>query len=383
LASQWETVLEINEEDLQHLGFKRGHRRVLQREIERFKQEQRHDAARATPLASGGSSAQSGNTPTPPDEHSSSSQRTKTKRKYRWHPRPDPNAPKRPKTAYVRFADHLRRNPDVAGMSFVDIAKEVGWRWQQTEAAVKQKYELEAARDIQEYEDQMRAYKQTAKYGEYQVYLETFRKDPSKPSRPKLRNHPPYDASHSAPALSASPQRTDMSSPGSSNGTTSLPEECERLVAHGIDEFQRLILNYRETTVFNLEQPPPKEIVRPSILALIENSGPLIYSWGEGSLMELFERVYSHTAVDRMPMAELYAASALGSYYSPRQVAPSMVYRLMVTSFTLLGDVDLTRMRPERLLRLLVCLAIYAAQEKHMSCRALIGELKAHRFLQS
>ncbi|KAF2813614.1 uncharacterized protein BDZ99DRAFT_338006, partial [Mytilinidion resinicola] len=35
---RWDTVLEITEDDLSALEFKRGHRRLLQREITRFRE---------------------------------------------------------------------------------------------------------------------------------------------------------------------------------------------------------------------------------------------------------------------------------------------------------------------------------------------------------
>lgn len=133
----WETVLDITEEDLDSLGFKRGHRRMLQKEIA---------AARGLPLMSPveGSryqSSASGVTVITTQE----SFEKKTKRRYRWHPRSDPNAPKKPKTAYVNFADHLRSDPTISTLSFVDIAREVGKRWQTLDPAAKQEWENRAA----------------------------------------------------------------------------------------------------------------------------------------------------------------------------------------------------------------------------------------------
>jgi hypothetical protein len=140
----WSTVLDITEEDLDELGFKLGHRRLLQREI---------TSARELPPSPGGerrtpSATQSGNealSPSIPAEEISSAPRKRPKRRYRWHPRADPNAPKRPKTAYVNFADHLRTGAEVSGMTFVDIAREVGRQWQVMDAEVKQEWENQAA----------------------------------------------------------------------------------------------------------------------------------------------------------------------------------------------------------------------------------------------
>jgi hypothetical protein len=93
----WETILDITEEDLSTLNFKLGHRRVLQREIATF---------RGVPSSL---SLDPKSIPISPTSLSTSALETLTrqtstrplreKRRYRRHPRPDHNAPKKPKTA--------------------------------------------------------------------------------------------------------------------------------------------------------------------------------------------------------------------------------------------------------------------------------------------
>jgi SAM domain (Sterile alpha motif) len=139
----WATVLDITEDDLDELGFKLGHRRILQRDIAIQREPPPSPGETRTPSAS-----QSGNealSPTIAAEDSSNAPGKRPKRRYRWHPRADPNAPKRPKTAYVKFADHLRTGTEVAGMTFVDIAREVGRQWQIMDADTKQEWENQAA----------------------------------------------------------------------------------------------------------------------------------------------------------------------------------------------------------------------------------------------
>ena len=93
----WETVLDITEEDLTALNFKLGHRRALQREIATFR-------GRPSTLALDDGNA--------PDQTALSTSALETltrqtsaaplpreKRRYRRHPRSDGNAPKKPKTA--------------------------------------------------------------------------------------------------------------------------------------------------------------------------------------------------------------------------------------------------------------------------------------------
>lgn len=134
----WDTVLDITEEDLDSLAFKRGHRRILQREIALARSTEsspENDTNRSPTNAGPGGNAIA----------ALDGSEKRTKRRYRWHPRPDPNAPKKPKTAYVNFADHLRSDPTIASLTFVNIAREVGRRWQTMDAGPKQEWENQAA----------------------------------------------------------------------------------------------------------------------------------------------------------------------------------------------------------------------------------------------
>ena len=93
----WETVVDITEEDLTALNFKLGHRRALQREIATFRGvpsslslDPETTASEPTSLSTSALETLTRQTSTPPPRE---------KRRYRRHPRPDANAPKKPKTA--------------------------------------------------------------------------------------------------------------------------------------------------------------------------------------------------------------------------------------------------------------------------------------------
>lgn len=93
----WETVVDINEEDLTTLNFKLGHRRLLQREIatwrgvpQSFSLDSDATSPEPTCLSSSALETLVRQTTTPPPRE---------KRRYRRHPRADSNAPKKPKTA--------------------------------------------------------------------------------------------------------------------------------------------------------------------------------------------------------------------------------------------------------------------------------------------
>jgi hypothetical protein len=131
----WRTVLDITEEDMSVVGISIGHRRVLQREITQCR-----SSSSSQEGSRGGRSSTSRETPPTPK-----SDNMRPKRRYRRHPRPDPHSPKKPKTAYVSFSDHLRTQPQISGMSFVDIAREVGRQWQEMSVEVKKEWEDQAS----------------------------------------------------------------------------------------------------------------------------------------------------------------------------------------------------------------------------------------------
>ncbi len=97
----WETVVDITEDDLTTLDFKLGHRRALQREIATWRgipQTLSLDLEMASPESTSLSTSAletfaRQQTSPPPRE----------KRRYRRHPRADSHAPKKPKTACMLF----------------------------------------------------------------------------------------------------------------------------------------------------------------------------------------------------------------------------------------------------------------------------------------
>lgn len=89
----WETVLDITEADFVSLGFKLGHRRILQREIATFRGIPSVEPLDVNDPASMSTSSLEGLALQSP------ASAVREKRRYRRHPRPDQNAPKRPKTA--------------------------------------------------------------------------------------------------------------------------------------------------------------------------------------------------------------------------------------------------------------------------------------------
>ena len=161
----WDIVQDITEPDLDELGFKLGHRRILQRAISENPNWGQNSGA-STPISRAAH----------PSPISNPTEGSLSKRRYRRHPRPDPHAPKRPKTAYVMFADHLRADPIICSQSFVEISRMVGTRWQSLPREEKYVWDIRAAQALQVYTQEMEEYRKTDAFREHQRYLDEFRR---------------------------------------------------------------------------------------------------------------------------------------------------------------------------------------------------------------
>lgn len=97
------------------------------------------------------------------------------KRKYRRHPKADENAPERPPSAYVIFSNLVREEVKSQNLSFTQIARLVGDRWQQLSPGGKEPYEAEANTLKERFNIQLSAYKKTDAYKDYVQYLADFK----------------------------------------------------------------------------------------------------------------------------------------------------------------------------------------------------------------
>ncbi|KAF2804318.1 uncharacterized protein BDZ99DRAFT_154940 [Mytilinidion resinicola] len=175
----WETILDITESDLGALNVKLGHRRKLQRAIAETRG-QYHDRPTIATAASVDGSYRS-------DESGSEHKAKKgaasataagggsTKRKYRRHPKPDEHAPERPPSAYVIFSNQMREMLKGQELSFTEIAKVVGERWQVLSPDAREACESQANGAKEKYYTELAEYKKTPQYDAYQKYLEEFK----------------------------------------------------------------------------------------------------------------------------------------------------------------------------------------------------------------
>ncbi|KIW17461.1 hypothetical protein PV08_04655 [Exophiala spinifera] len=187
----WETLTDIQESDFDALNVKLGHRRKLQRAIADHRgipYERLIGSPAQEPLSDASKTAESGANPASGADRGSGTVH-EAKRKYRRHPKPDENAPERPPSAYVIFSNKVRDEVKDQNLSFTQIAKLVGDRWQKLDPARKEPFEAQANAAKERYNIQLSTYRKTDAYKEYMQYLADFKSkhgQPPDPKRPKL-----------------------------------------------------------------------------------------------------------------------------------------------------------------------------------------------------
>ncbi|KAL8733267.1 MAG: hypothetical protein Q9181_003662 [Wetmoreana brouardii] len=182
----WETILDITEDDLETLDVQRGHRRRLQQEIAytlKFGDvpgsQRPHALSRSLPA---GENIQ-----------------PNLKRQYNRHPKPDPNAPQRPHSAYVLFSNTMQEELNKQSLSFAEKSKIVGNRWQALPDESKHRWQQLASGPQMKYKADLEQYQNTESHREYQAYLADF--NASEPSRKRkaVTYQPPGQFDHASP----------------------------------------------------------------------------------------------------------------------------------------------------------------------------------------
>ena len=196
-----------------------GHRRKLQKEIANTKRLAR-DPAFVTPLYR--------IDPPPsnnPREISSSNAEVRqggapTKRGYRHHPKPDPKAPERPYSAYVLFSNHTREQLKEQNLSFTDLSKIMGEKWQRLTRDEKEVWKKKSAVPWERYKAKLAEYQKTDGFREYQRYLTEFEatqvgKNPRRESSTIMQKKPVL-STHRATSFSSQPRQMAVSPTGKS-----------------------------------------------------------------------------------------------------------------------------------------------------------------------
>ncbi|PGH11983.1 hypothetical protein AJ79_04570 [Helicocarpus griseus UAMH5409] len=166
----WNDVLEITELDLydfnppscyvrsadvsrDRLGVKLGHRRRLQQRVARERNDYRYR----------------------PAQHGEYGNYAKKKRRYQWHPKPDPNAPKKPLTAYAVFANEKRAELQHRDLSFPEMAIEIGKLWRELPENEKNFAKARAIQAREEYKLALAEYEKSENYSKHAKYLDEWR----------------------------------------------------------------------------------------------------------------------------------------------------------------------------------------------------------------
>lgn len=273
----------------------------------------------------------------------------------------------------VNFADHLRTNPTISSLSFVDIAKEVGRRWQDLPLEEKRMWENQAARANHEYEVQMEEYKKTDLYRNYQLYLEAFKAQQAQAKTGNRSSNsgfpfPRRELSRGSPSSSDSP--ISHLSPA---GTEA--ESCHNALTLAFSQLVTLrggILT-QDMPPFNGSNLPPEGPVRQAMYAAVKASS-LFYMWTYAQVDTILNRVYRpESTVDPMTLAECFTVAAIGAHYD-NNCFSDHVRRVLYASGTLQFNEKTARMDYLRTTRILFSMAVYALLEKQMNAKHLVGE---------
>ncbi|KAF2707964.1 hypothetical protein K504DRAFT_383608 [Pleomassaria siparia CBS 279.74] len=381
----WETVIDITEGDMSTMQFKLGHRRALQREIATYRgvpsslpleMSESTPADHASPSTSVTESF-TRETPTPNGEETT---RKTEKRRYRRHPRPDNNAPKKPKTAYVNFADQLRAEPEISALSFVDIAKEVGRRWQVLPAEKKRIWESHAVRSLQEYEIQLDEYRQTDSWHKYQAYLHDFKahqahssptKRPAAPSR--AISFGARTAEDSLASLSSNDSPLSGHSSSSSSGFET--GNCQNMLTYAFNELVSLRGDTlaKDVQLYDAQHLPDEGLVHRAMHAFVRCTGSLLFILTYSQVDEIIDRIYRpENPADPLTLAECFTIAALGVHYDS-ECFSDHIQRVLYASGMLHFNEQTALVNYFRTMRLLLLLSFYALSEQHLSARHLVA----------
>ncbi|KAF1840741.1 uncharacterized protein K460DRAFT_294507 [Cucurbitaria berberidis CBS 394.84] len=304
----WGTVAAITEADMTELNFRLGDRRKLQHAIREYS-----GSSQGLPAPGGHSEI------TP----QSSQQAARTTRLYRRHPRPDPNAPHKPKTAYVLFGEYVRQDPALSHSSFTEIAKETGKPWRELPQEDRMGiWETPVADRLQEYKRELELYKQTENYQNHQTYLEQFKQKRQNPDTlippgnkpPSIHEFESFDQLLGPQeGLEATRQESvnidDLDLEGQSEDEAPPTEDAMEEVRH-ISKALGVNPHLTRVTAF-----PSEDRTTKAVEAFVFGTGSLLYLWNQEEAFDLVRSVY-HPQSDSKPVdaTEVFAMAAVGSY---------------------------------------------------------------------
>lgn len=374
----------IMETDMEALDFKRSDCWKLQHAIREYtnsSMSHREYVPDYSPLPSGWQAAVR--------EHAeasskSSQQAARTTRSYRRHPRPDPNAPHKPKSAYVLFGEHVRQDPTLSRSSFTDIAKETGRRWR-TLSHEEQVNTWGAPADhrLGKYKEELECYKTTEEYQNYQMYLEKFKQqqhhsesmrpsDNESSSAPKIAdsNQPPFKLE----GLEATYQKT---MDRKSQDLRSQSPDIASLIKDSMDEVRSLSKALSiDTHSIEVSTFPKEDMTARAVKTFLDGTGSLLFLWTREEAEDLVRSVY-RPRYDSKPTSatEVFAMSAVGTYCDAEAHTPLAQEKfLRLFLYKLSSSIKMSDLC---YMRLLICLAIcrftnHVDSARRLTCKRLM-----------
>ncbi|KAL8677783.1 MAG: hypothetical protein Q9186_005816 [Xanthomendoza sp. 1 TL-2023] len=121
----------------------------------------------------------------------------------------DDHAPERPQSAYVIFSNNVRHDLKSENLTFTEIAKRVGEKWQTLSPEEREPFEAEAGSAKEAYLAELAKYKKTDQYREHARYLADFKAKHSSEAdikKPRLEPRPNPGRKDSVESQTDSPE---------------------------------------------------------------------------------------------------------------------------------------------------------------------------------
>ncbi|KAF2754887.1 hypothetical protein EJ05DRAFT_513804 [Pseudovirgaria hyperparasitica] len=351
----WEGVLDITENDFHKLGFKLGHRRKLQREIETYRLRslslERNRRMSIAQLAM--------------DRATGIGERTTiglSKRgRFAHQPRPDEDAPKRPCTAYKNFQEYIHQQPQNTGKSFIEIAHITFQTWSRLSIHTRlQDWLKPASKAMEEYQMKSKEYSKTELYQSYQVYLEEY-------DRIHESRHSDWAQKRFDSTSSASFKRR-YSATHEINTSSLLTAEDEHSIA--VDESIGNLRETLDTTSQPEGQFPQKETTMLAVSAFFNGTGQRFYLWDREEAFALIEAAFGLNAQpDSWTLMDLFTIAAIGSCCDADCFPESLHIEYIQSCLQILRTCP--DRRNLRAMRLFLALAFYSTLEQPHRSRML------------
>ena len=110
------------------------------------------------------------------------------KRRYRHRPKPDKNAPERPYSAYVNFSNHTRERLKDQNLTFIEVSRIVGARWQTLPRTEKDAWKRQASKLLRDYKVALAKYQLSESHQRHKEYVGKFKRAQAAKKHDRVQN---------------------------------------------------------------------------------------------------------------------------------------------------------------------------------------------------